>query len=167
MYKEKTIIGDSIDNLVKNGVRYIKKNGRRIQTHSGGVLQADNVTYVLTDCRKRVHTLRAEKAIPYFARELLAYFCGSLNINSRYGYGLVNASKLWSKISDINDCINSNYGYYVFYQLTPKNKTQLQWVREQFIENVDTRRALLDDIYNIGKQEPKTRFMRWCLENAK
>lgn len=144
MYEEKTIIESSIDQLVKKGVEHIKKSGHRIKTHSGGVLQSNNVTYVLTDCRNRVHTLRSEKAIPYFARELLAYFCGSLNINGEYGYGLVNASKFWAKISDENDCINSNYGYYVFHQLTQENKTQLQWIREQFIENIDTRRALIN-----------------------
>lgn len=117
MYEELTIIEPSIDQLVKRGVSHIKQNGRRIQTHSGGALQANNVTYVLTDCRNRVHTLRPDKAIPYFARELLAYFYGSLNIHGKYGYGLVNASKFWSKICDDNNCINSNYGYYVFHQI--------------------------------------------------
>lgn len=144
MYEENTIIESSIDQLVKKGIAHIKKSGHRINTHSGGALQSNNVTYVLTDCRNRVHTLRSEKAIPYFARELLAYFCGSLNINGEYGYGLVDASKYWAKISDENNCINSNYGYYVFHQLTPENKTQLQWIREQFIENIDTRRALIN-----------------------
>ena len=144
MYEEITIIEPSIDQLVKKGIKHIKNTGRRINTHSGGALQSNNVTYVLTNCRNRVHTLRSEKAIPYFARELLAYFYGSLNVNGEHGYGLINASKYWGKISDENDCINSNYGYYVFHQLTKENKTQLQWIREQFIENVDTRRALIN-----------------------
>lgn len=144
MYEELTIIESSIDNLVKKGVAHIKESGHRIKTHFGGALQANNVTYVLTDCRNRVHTLRSEKAIPYFARELLAYFSGSLNINGEYGYGLVNASKFWAKICDENNCINLNYGYYVFHQLTKENKTQLQWIREQFIANIDTRRALIN-----------------------
>ena len=144
MYEELTIIESSIDNLVKKGVSHIKESGHRIKAHSGGALQANNVTYVLIDCRNRVHTLRSEKAIPYFARELLAYFFGSLNINGEYGYGLVNASKFWAKICDENNCINSNYGYYVFHQLTKENKTQLQWIREQFIANIDTRKALIN-----------------------
>ncbi len=38
----------------------------------------------------------------------------------------------------------ANYGYYIFYQLTSENKTQLQWIREQFIKNIDTRRALIN-----------------------
>lgn len=56
----------------------------------------------------------------------------------------MNASKYWSKICDSNNHINSNYGYYVFYQTTKENKTQLQWIREQFMENIDTRRALIN-----------------------
>jgi len=91
MYKEQTLIDNSIDALVKKGVNYIKSDGRRVETHNGSALQADNVTYVLTDCRNRIHTLRYEKSLMYFLRELLAYFCGSLNINGEYGYGLVNA----------------------------------------------------------------------------
>ena len=144
LIEEKTIIESSIDELVKKGVAHIKRSGNKITTRSGKALQSNNVTYVLTDCSNRVHTLRSEKSIPYFAKELLAYFCGSLNINGKYGYGLVNASKFWDKISDDNDCINSNYGYYIFYQLTSENKTQLQWIREQFIKNIDTRRALIN-----------------------
>lgn len=155
MYEELAIIEDSIDLLVKKGVEHIKKSGRRINTHSGGALQSNNVTYVLTDCRNRVHTIRKEKAIPYFARELLAYFCGSLNINGEYGYGLINASKYWGKICDENNCINSNYGYYVFHQLTKEKKTQLQWIREQFLENIDTRRALININGIQHKEETK------------
>ena len=37
-----------------------------------------------------------------------------------------------TKICDNNNCINSNYGFYVFHQKTSENKTQLEWVREQF-----------------------------------
>lgn len=144
MYKELTIIGSSVDELVKTGVKHIMDNGHKIQSHSGSALQANNVTYVLEDCRNRVHTLRHEKSIPYFARELLAYFCGSQNINGENGYGLVNASAFWKKICDDNGCINSNYGYYVFHQKTEEEKTQLQWIREKFVENIDTRKALIN-----------------------
>lgn len=150
MYSEKTIIGPSIDFLVKSGVKYIKSNGRRVKTHSFDATQADNVTYVLTDCRNRVHTLRYEKAVKYLARELLAYFYGSLNINALYG--LSNASKYWNKICDDKNMINSNYGYYIFHQLTSENKTQLEWIREQFKDNTDTRKAFI----NINGIQHKT-----------
>lgn len=125
--------------------------GRRINTNSGYALQSNNVNYVLTDCSNRVHTLRPDKTIKYFCRELLAYFYGSLKVEG--DYGLVRASSYWRKICDENQCINSNYGYYVFHQLTPENKTQIQWIRDQFIKNIDTRKALI----NInGIQHKKT-----------
>lgn len=153
MYEEYTIIEESIDELVKRGIAHIKETGRRIKTRSGDALQSNNVTYVLTNCRNRVHTLRPEKSIKYFARELLAYFYGSLNVEGEFG--LAHASKYWNKICDENNCINSNYGYYVFHQMTSENKTQLQWVREQFIDNIDTRKAVIN-INNIQhKKETK------------
>ena len=142
MYEELTIIEDSIDELVRKGILHIKKTGRRINTNSGYALQSNNVNYVLADCRNRVHTLRPDKSIRYFYRELLAYFYGSLNVEGEYG--LANASKFWRKICDENQCIHSNYGYYVFHQLTPENKTQLQWIREDFMKNIDTRKALIN-----------------------
>ena len=142
MYEDYSIIESSIDELVRKGVYHIKKTGRRINTNSGEALQSNNVNYVLTDCRNRVHTLRPDKSIRYFCRELLAYFYGSLNVEGTYG--LANASKYWRKICDENQCINSNYGYYVFHQLTPENITQLQWIREQFKQNIDTRKAVIN-----------------------
>lgn len=153
MYEEYTIIEESIDRLVKQGIIHIKETGRRVKTRSGDALQSNNVTYVLTNCRNRVHTLRPDKSIKYFARELLAYFYGSLNVGGEFG--LAHASKYWNKICDENNCINSNYGYYVFHQLTSEKKTQLEWVREQFIDNIDTRKAVIN-INNIQhKKETK------------
>lgn len=145
MYNETTIICNSVDELVRKGILNIKDNGRRIKAHSGDAMQCSNVTYVLTDCYNRVHTLRADKAITYFAKELLAYFQGSLNIYSNgKGYGLAHASSVWKGLCDKDNCINSNYGYYVFHQKTEDGKTQLQWVREQFKKNLDTRKALIN-----------------------
>lgn len=151
MYREKTIIESSVDDLAKKGIEYIEQEGRNVDTHNGRALQADNVTYVLNDCRNRVLTLRYEKSLRYFARELLAYFYGSLNVDEGK-YGLSNASKYWETLVDSNNQINSNYGYYVFHQLTSENKTQLQWIREQFKKNEDTRKALI----NINGIQHKT-----------
>ena len=114
MYREKTIIESSVDDLAKKGIEYIEQEGRNVDTHNGRALQADNVTYVLNDCRNRVLTLRYEKSLRYFARELLAYFYGSLNVDEGK-YSLSNASKYWETLVDSNNQINSNYGYYVFH----------------------------------------------------
>ena len=142
MYIEKTIISDSVDGLAKQGVEYIESNGRKIHPHSGDATQVNNVNYVLTNCRNRVHTLRMDRSARYFARELLSYFDGSLDVNSERGLG--NASVYWKKIADINGMINSNYGYYVFHMKTPEGLTQLDWVRAKFRKNIDTRTALIN-----------------------
>lgn len=139
-YKEKLIKADSVDELVKKGIKYIQESGERIWTTSGLALQSNNVTYVLENSFNRVHALREPVSIKYFARELFAYFVGSLKVNE----GLSDASKFWNKIADENGMINSNYGYYVFRKQTPEGKSQLQWVRNNILENQDTRQAVIN-----------------------
>lgn len=140
LYKEKLIKADSVDGLVEAGVHYIQKSGQRIWTTSGPALQSNNVTYVLENSFNRIHTLREPDSIKYFARELFAYFIGSLYVND----GLSDASKFWNKIADEDGMINSNYGYYIFKKLTPSGKTQLQWTVDNIIENHDTRQAVIN-----------------------
>lgn len=139
-YREKLIIANSVDDLVKKGIKHIQESGVKIWTTSGFALQTNNVTYVLENSFNRVHTLRAPISIKYFARELFAYFIGSLKVKE----GLSNASNFWNKIADENGMINSNYGYYVFKKKTPEGKSQLQWVRENIISNQDTRQAVIN-----------------------
>ncbi len=152
-YRDKTIYADSVDDLVSKGVKYIRRYGVKVWTTSGPALQTNNVTYVLKDSRNRVHTLRSSGSIKYLARELFAYMVGSL----RAGDGLAEASKFWNKIADENGMINSNYGFYVFYQKTPSGKTQLQWVRENIIGNQDTRQAVIN-INSIEHKVPTKDF---------
>ena len=140
LYKEKLIKADSVDELVKEGIKYIQESGERIWTTSGLALQSNNVTYVLENSFNRVHTLREPASIKYFVRELFAYFVGSLKVDE----GLSDASKFWNKIADRNGMINSNYGYYVFRKQTPEGKSQLQWVRNNILENQDTRQAVIN-----------------------
>ena len=140
LYKEKLIEANSVDDLVKKGVGYIQRSGKRIWTTSGLALQSNNVTYVLENSFNRVHTLREPISIKYFARELFAYFVGSLKVDE----GLSDASKFWNKIADESGMINSNYGYYVFRKQTPEGKSQLQWVRNNILENQGTRQAVIN-----------------------
>lgn len=153
LYKNKTILADSVDELVKEGVKYIQSDGKRIWTTSGLALQSNNVTYVLKNSYNRVHTLRAPESVKYFARELYAYLIGSPNVND----GLADASKFWNKICDENGMINSNYGYYVFYQKTPFGISQLEWVRQNILENQETRQAVIN-INNIEHKKPTKDF---------
>ena len=81
LYKEKLIKACSVDELVKKGIKYIQESGGRIWTTSGLALQSNNVTYVLDNSFNRVHTLREPVSMKYFARELFAYFVGSLKVD--------------------------------------------------------------------------------------
>lgn len=152
-YVSKEIVANSIDELVASGIRHIQSSGRPIHTTSGPAIQANNVTYVLTDTHKRVHTLRAPTSIKYFSRELYAYLKGSEYAKD----GLSDASKFWLKIADPNGKVNSNYGYYVFYQKTPGGKTQFEWVKENIIENPETRQAVIN-INSITHKIPTKDF---------
>ncbi len=152
-YEEALIIADSVDELVQKGIKHIQESGVRIWTTSGPALQSNNVTYVLENSFNRVHTLRHPTSINYFAKELYAYMVGSLKADE----GLSDASKFWNKIADENGMINSNYGYYVFHQKTPEDISQLEWVRQNIIQNQDTRQAVIN-INNISHKIPTKDF---------
>jgi thymidylate synthase len=141
-YTTTSIVGKSIDELVIKGVKHIKENGIRIEARAGSAIQAFSVDYILSNSLNRVHNLRAPDTIRYFARELLAYFKGDLNIHN----GLIQASHFWKKLADKNGNINSNYGYYIFHQELPESlsgKNQLEWVIKLLQKNRDSRRAFI------------------------
>ncbi len=52
LYKEKLIKANSVDDLVKKGIRYIQGSGERIWTTSGLALQSNNVTYMFLRNRR-------------------------------------------------------------------------------------------------------------------
>lgn len=139
---ELTVLQDaSLNSLIFEGAQYIKQHGEQFLSTAGSGLQAYEVQYVLQNPLNRVPSIRGTRGVRYFARELLAYFKGSLEVTP-----LAQAAPFWKTLADGNGCINSNYGYYVFYQKLPKdhNKTQLDWVIECFAKNKDTRKAFIN-----------------------
>jgi thymidylate synthase len=145
-FKIETILANDIDTLVVKGVQYIKAHGSRIQATAGPALQAYAVNYVLLDSRNRIHSLRHPESVRYFCRELLAYFQGSRNVED----GLAQASGFWRTLADGRGFIQSNYGYYVFYQRI-HNSTQYEWIVSNLRKNPQTRKALC----NINQPEHK------------
>ena len=139
-YVPHVVIGESVDELVVKGVRLIQEVGCDVTVRAGQARQAYSVTYVLTNSRNRIHLLRAPKSVRYLCRELIAYFRGSLKASD----GLCAASSFWETIADENGLINSNYGYYVFRQLTDAGITQYQWVMNCLLANLETRRAVIN-----------------------
>lgn len=138
-YMPKKIEGASVDELVLKGVKHIINNGERISSRAGGAIQDYGVIYVLSDLLNRVHSLR-NGAMRYFARELIAYFSGSLKVED----GLAKASKFWASLADENGNINSNYGYYVFHEKIDKYTNQYNWAKCVLLKNKDTRRAIIN-----------------------
>src|SRR5262249_28419954 len=95
--------------------------------------------YILTDPRNRLHLSRSG-AVRYLCRELQAYFSGSLCVAD----GLGQASSFWETLKDANGNINSNYGYYVFYEPVDGHESQYNSVINRITENQDTRRAIIN-----------------------
>jgi len=146
------IVADCVDHLVLKGIAHILKHGRKITSHAGDALQANNTTYVLLNSLRRVHALRAPTSIQYVCREFLAYFDGSLKVKD----GLAQASKVWKDLADANGEICSNYGYYVFRQNIPGTQmTQYDWVIDCLMKNNDSRKAFIN-INDISHKKPTT-----------
>lgn len=139
-YEPHIIVGDSIDELVQKGVLLIEETGEDIHVRSGSGKQSYSVIYVLKDSRRRLHLLRAPTSIRYLCRELIAYFRGSLKVSD----GLSSASKFWDTLADEHGMISSNYGYYVFHQRTDEGIAQYEWVIGRLLENIQTRRAVIN-----------------------
>ncbi len=97
-----------------------------------------------------MHNIRAG-AIRYLSREYLAYFSGSLRAKD----GLAKASKFWMTLVDENGNVNSNYGYYVFYEPVEGYGNQYNWVKNVLIKNKDSRRAIININQNYHKSDTK------------
>lgn len=136
------IAADNINDLVLQAIGHIKHNGVVIEDNPKPCQQAYDVQYVLTNPRNRVHTLRNPAAKKYLCRELLAYFKGSLNVDE----GLSQASKYWKKLADKDNNIESNYGYYVFYEKLPgsQNMSQYDWCVYFLVKNWESRKAIIN-----------------------
>ena len=128
----KTIGADNVNDLVTKGIDNIEKHGYPIQAlRSGKAMQDLGVNYVLLNPKNRVYNLIPE-AIPYLCRELKACFSGTLKARD----GLSVADKKWDSVVDEQGNINSNYGYYVFYEKTPIYRNQYEWVINNLVVSV-------------------------------
>ncbi|WP_162286898.1 thymidylate synthase [Pantoea stewartii] len=145
-----TISGESVDELVRNGIYQIISSGQKISSRAGNALQAYGVNYILKNPRNRLHNLRSG-AVKYLCREFLAYFSGSLKAEE----GLAKASKFWMSLVDENGNVNSNYGYYVFHESVEGHGNQYNWVKSVLMKNRDSRRAIININQNYHKSDTK------------
>lgn len=133
------IVGLSVRELVFKGIKHISENGRRIDVTAGPGRQAYDVNFRLTGSRNRVHDLLAPTSVRYMCDELIAFFRGSLDVED----GLAQASSLWRQFADARGKIASNYGYYVFHQIS-NHRTQYEWVINHLVRNHQSRKALIN-----------------------
>lgn len=145
-----TIAADSVDELVREGIYHILSVGELISSRAGNAQQAYGVNYLLRQPQNRLHTTRPG-AVRYLAREFVAYFQGSLKAED----GLAKASKFWMSLTDENGNVNSNYGYYVFYEPVDVHGNQYNWVKHVLMSNRDTRRAIININQNYHKSDTK------------
>ena len=138
-WQRTSFVADNMDDLVFQGIQHIQEFGERLVSRNGPGLQAFQVDYVLTNSRSRLHLLRAPDTIRYLCRELIAYFRGSLLVKD----GLSDASTSWERFAKPDGSINSNYGYYVF-RLKTDDRSQYEWVIRTLLENIQSRRALIN-----------------------
>ncbi|HHF4335540.1 thymidylate synthase [Haemophilus influenzae] len=150
MLETHNISADNIDDLVSKGCSLILNEGIDISSRAGKAKQCYNVNYTLINPRNRVHSLR-KQAKGYLCKELLAYFKGSLDVSE----GLGQASKFWYSLANENGKINSNYGYYVFYEKIDYCSSQYHWVLNSFKKNKDTRRAIININQAYHKSDTK------------
>ena len=144
------IKGNCLDELVKNGINYILNHNRKISSRAGEAIQAYGVNYILLNPHNRLQYSR-KGSIKYLSRELLAYFKGSLKAQD----GLANASQFWMTLVDKDGNVNSNYGYYVFYESVTGYGNQYQWAKSCLLKNKDSRRAIININQNYHKSETK------------
>ena len=141
------IARDSVDGLVLEAIKHVRENGEPINARAGDGVQAFNVNYILKNPLNRVHVLRAPNSVSYLAREMMVYLSGTLSAEK-----MAKASKFWLSIQDEDGKINSNYGYYVFKQLTPNGLNQYEWVINLLNQRPKSRRPLI----NINQIQHKT-----------
>lgn len=148
-----TIKADNVDDLVRQGIIHIDSEGEEFTARAGSGKQSYNVNYTLLGSKNRVHNLRDPQSTKYFARELDAYFAGSLNVEE----GLAKASPFWRTLANENGEICSNYGHYVFHQRLPNydNKTQFDWVVDNLSRSKDSRKAMININQPTHKSDTK------------
>lgn len=142
------IEGNSADELFVKASRELLKNGTYVNPRAQKTLELQNVWLTLNDASKSIVEL-PERGInkKYLHGELEWYKSGSLNVKDIAKY-----SKFWNKIANPDGSVNSNYGFFAFYQ---KNNglNQYDWVVNSLKKDPDSRQAVIN--YN----QPKHKYL--------
>lgn len=136
------IIGESADELfiqIAQKLYYIglKNNPRNLETK-----ELCEVYLTLTNPKENIVTIpERNMSMEYLKGEMEWYESGSLDVHD-----IAKHSPFWKNLADENGKVNSNYGYFVYYQQCPNNKSQFDWCVQKINDDPSTRQALI--IYN-------------------
>lgn len=103
----------------------------------------EEVCITLTNPENSVVTLPArhldERVYKYLEGEFNWFKSGSLSLEPIQPY-----AKFWNKLANPDFTINSNYGYYTFFQSTPAGVSQFNWCVEKLKADNYTRQAIIN-----------------------
>lgn len=104
------------------------------------IVEEINSTYVIRDIQSCIISNPYRKlSIKYLKAELDWYRSGDLSIDK-----IKNYSKMWNLLLNDDNTINSNYGYFVWYQKTTDGYSQYKWVIDSLLNDRDTRQAIIN-----------------------
>jgi len=120
----------------------IKRHGKEIKEIIGA-------SFILTNIENNIVSLKERKLdIEYLNAELNWYSKGDRNVNK-----IGQKASMWLKICSVEGYAESNYGYFVFRQLT-NGISEYKWCYHKLIEDINTRQALIN--YNQPKHKYDT-----------
>ena len=140
------IKGISANDLFIKLSKKIISNGRLIGPRNLLTKELTDVWLELENPGRSIVTLKSRNAdIKYLKAELKWYLSGSLDVKD-----INKHSSFWTKLSDTNGTINSNYGYLAF-KSKYSGKSQYEWCINSIKKDIYTRQALIN--YNQPKHK--------------
>jgi thymidylate synthase len=156
-----------INDLYKNMIIDIYKNGSIVSPHGMESKEIKGYKFVLSDINDNIITLPGfETNINYANEELKWYLTGTSNINFS---PLIK--KIWEKYSDDGINVNSNYGERIYGRHNIIRVNQWQFVADLLKNDSFSRQAVININSYFDKHESKdipcTMFLQFLLRNNK
>lgn len=138
-----TIVAADANELFIQASRLLLEHGTKRITRGLGTLEtSDEICLTLTDPTKSIITLpprhKNNRIYQYLEAEFQWFLSGSLDIAP-----ILQFSTFWQQICNADQTINSNYGYYAFFQKND-NLSQFEWCLEKLKKDPFSRQAVIN-----------------------
>lgn len=141
------IENESINELYKEIARKMLYLGHEVSPRGKKTIEVNDLYATLLNPRDNIITLESRNLNrEYLKAEMIWYNSGEFNIDYISQY-----SSFWKKIADKEGRVNSNYGGILYYDKTPSNCSQFEWIVDRFKEDRTTRQAVIN--YNQVKHK--------------